>query len=55
MSLALQGLPRDLDRPHRPLVNETVLALVTALQSPYYTANILRGHEEGHQGGSVQS
>jgi WD40 repeat protein len=45
MSLALQGLPRDLDRPHRPLVNETVLALVTALQSPYYTARILRGHE----------
>jgi WD40 repeat protein len=45
MSLALQGLPRDLDRPDRPLVNETVLALVTALQSPYYTAKILRGHE----------
>ena len=45
MSLALQGLPRDLDRPDRPVVNETVLALVTALQSPYYTANILRGHE----------
>jgi WD40 repeat protein len=44
MSLALQGLPRDPDRPHRPLVNETVVALVTALQSPYYTAKILRGH-----------
>ena len=45
MRLALQGLPRDLDRPDRPLVNETVLALVTALQSPYYTAKILHGHE----------
>ena len=45
MSLALQGLPRSLDRPDRPLVNETVVALGTALQAPYYTAKILRGHE----------
>jgi WD40 repeat protein len=46
VSLALQGLPRDLDRPDRPLVNEMVVALSSALQAPYYTAKILRGHEE---------
>ena len=45
MKLALQGLPRNPDRPDRPLVNETVVALGTALQAPYYTARILRGHE----------
>ena len=45
MSLALQGLPRSLGSPDRPLVNETVVALGTALQAPYYTAKILRGHE----------
>ena len=46
ISLALQGLPRSLDRPDRPLVNETVVALGTAMQAPYYTAKILRGHEQ---------
>jgi WD40 repeat protein len=45
ISLALKGLPHSLDRPDRPLVNEAVLALGTALQAPYYTAKILRGHE----------
>jgi WD40 repeat protein len=45
MRLALQGLPRSLDSPDRPLVNEAVVALGTALQAPYYTAKILRGHE----------
>ena len=43
--LGLQGLPRRFDQPDRPLVNETVLALGTALEAPYYTAKILRGHE----------
>jgi WD40 repeat protein len=45
MKLAFQGLPRNPDRPDRPLVNETVVALGTALQAPYYTAKIFRGHE----------
>jgi WD40 repeat protein len=44
MRLALQGLPLNPDRPDRPLVNETVVALGTALQAPYYTERILRGH-----------
>ena len=44
MRLALQGLPLNTDRPDRPLVNETVVALGTALQAPYYTERILRGH-----------
>jgi hypothetical protein len=48
MSLALRGLPSDPDRPDRPLVNETVLALLTPLQSPYYTAKILRGSRSSH-------
>jgi WD40 repeat protein len=45
MRLALRGFPLNTDRPDRPLVNETVVALGTALQAPYYTARILRGHE----------
>jgi WD40 repeat protein len=36
-----------LDRPGRPLINEAVVALSTALQAPYYTTKILRGHAMG--------
>ena len=45
MKSALQGLPRNSDRPERPLVNEAVVALDTALNAPYYATRILRGHE----------
>jgi hypothetical protein len=47
MALALRGLPRSLDRPDRPLVNEAAVALGTALQAPYYTTKILCGHVMG--------
>jgi len=45
MSLALRGLPHDLDRPERPLVNDSAVALRAALQAPYHAAKILRGHQ----------
>jgi hypothetical protein len=49
MKLALQGLPRNLDPLERPLVNEAVVALDTALNAPYYTsaARSRNGHRIG--------